>query len=376
MDAKEVAQNLDLIFNKGLASDWDNCGLLVDPGIKEVRTIMICIDVCKDVLDQAIKNQVDLLICHHPFIFEPVKSIVNTSIMGAKIIQVIKNDIGIYCAHTNYDLMAGGLADHIMERLGVTTSTPLLPIHKKWFKFVVFVPEPHAEKIREVICSHNAGILGNYTCCTFNTRGKGTFMPLSGAKPFIGEKDKLSIVDEVKIESIVNEENLTCLVNAVREAHPYEEAAYDVYKVENSFKDMGFGRVGEFPEKMTLREMDRLIKNVFKIKQYRFITEKNKEIEHKTVKKIAVINGSANSLTSIACKEKIDALIVGEIGYHHAIEIAERGNIVIEIGHLESEKLAIDHMHDKIIKMFQKIGQKINLLKADSGILGWRYSIE
>jgi dinuclear metal center YbgI/SA1388 family protein len=376
MDAKEVAQKLDLIFNKGLASDWDNCGLLVDPGIKEVRTIMTCIDACKDVLEQAIKNQVDLLVCHHPFIFEPVKSIVSTSMMGEKIIQAIKNDIGIYCAHTNYDLMTGGLADYIMERLGVTESKPVMPVFKNWFKFVVFVPEPDAEKIREVICSHHAGIIGNYTCCTFSTRGKGTFMPLSGAKPFIGEEDKLSIVDEVKIESIVDEDNLSCLVNAVREAHPYEEAAYDVYKVENSCKDIGFGRIGELHKEMTFREMDHLLKNVFKIKNLRFITGKNQETENKTFKKIAFINGSANSLTSMVRNEKIDALIVGEIGYHHAIEIAEKGNMVIEIGHLESEKLAIGHMHDKIREMFEEIGKKINLLKADSGILGWRYSIE
>ncbi len=376
MDAKEVSIKLDTLFHKSLASEWDNSGLLVDAGKKEVQRILLCIDVLQDILDTAVEKKVDLILCHHPLIFGPVKNILKDNALGSKIIQAIKNELSIYSAHTNYDLMAGGLSDYIMEKLDITLSKPLMPVGKKWFKYAVFVPVAHAEKIREVICKNNAGIIGNYSCCTFNTRGKGTFMPLSGSKSFIGEEDQLSIVDEIKIESIVDEENLDNLIKAVTDAHPYEEAAYDAYRIETSFHDSGFGRVGDFKKEITFHELDSIIKNVFQIKNFRFMHQKDKKINHMPIKKIAVLNGSASSLISLLKNDKIDAVIVGEIGYHQAIEIVENGKLLIEIGHLESEKLAIDNMHDKISKMFKEFGERINLLKADSGILGWRYSIE
>lgn len=376
MDAKEIAQELDILFHKKTALDWDNCGLLVCPGPKEIRDILVCLDICEAVIDEAIEKKAHLIVSHHPLIFAGFKNLLYTGLAGNNIIRAVKNDISIYCAHTNYDMMEGGLCDKVIQKLGIQDAKPLSPAGKKWFKFVVFVPQAHSEKVREAICQNHGGLLGDYSCCTFNTAGKGTFMPLSGADPFIGEKERLSIVDETKIESIVDEEYLDGLIQAVKEVHPYEEVAYDVYRLENAPDGMGFGRIGTLERAVTFAEMAGMLKDCFHIKNFRFLSGKGKGSEDLKIHKVAFINGSASSLSHAVLQSDADAVVVGETGYHHAVEIAQSGKMLIEIGHYESEKLAIEDMHDTIGKMLADRGFDIGLLKSGSGNLGWRYSVE
>lgn len=100
-------------------------------------------------------------------------------------------------------------------------------------KIVVFVPEPHADAVREAMGKADAGKIGNYTFCTFSTKGIGRFKPETGAHPAIGEVGKLEAVPEEKIEAVCARENLLQIVEAIKKVHPYEEVALDVYPLEN-----------------------------------------------------------------------------------------------------------------------------------------------
>jgi dinuclear metal center YbgI/SA1388 family protein len=376
MDAKGIAEKLDMLFNKETALEWDNCGLLVDSGNKDVKNIVLCIDIFDSVIKDAVSRKSDMIIAHHPIIFRPLKRIIEADPVGAKMIQAIKNGISIYCAHTNYDIMPGGLGDYIVKRLGMHSSIPLELQGREWFKFVVFVPQSYQKEVRDAICRNNAGIIGNYSCCTFSVAGKGTFMPLEGSNPFIGEKEKLSIVDEVRIESIVGARDIDRLIEAVVEAHPYEEVAYDVYRLESPHQGSGLGRVGDLKSLMSFEELGETIKKVFGIKNFRYVCkeEKTKDIK---IKRIALINGSSNSLIDCIRESDADTVLVGEMGHHNATDLAQQGKLVIEIGHFESEMLAIDDMYDKIKDMLEGIGlNNINLSKFDSNLMSWRYYLE
>lgn len=102
----------------------------------------------------------------------------------------------------------------------------------KRIKIVVYVPESHADKIREAMGKAGAGKIGNYTFCTFSTKGEGRFKPEEGASPTIGEVGKLEVVSEIKIETVCDREKLQGVIAAIKENHPYEEVAIDVYPIE------------------------------------------------------------------------------------------------------------------------------------------------
>jgi len=100
----------------------------------------------------------------------------------------------------------------------------------KFYKFVVFVPPSHIEKVRKALCRAGAGKIGkDYDNCTFYSYGTGTFRPLTGAKPFIGKVGKIEKVREAKLETIVAKKDLKKVIAAMKKSHPYEEPAFDIY---------------------------------------------------------------------------------------------------------------------------------------------------
>lgn len=102
---------------------------------------------------------------------------------------------------------------------------------KEYVKIVVFVPESHADEVREALSESGCGCMGNYAFCSFSSKGIGRFRPCEGANPFIGESGKIEEVEEERIETICSRENLDSALAAVKKAHPYEEPAIDIYPV-------------------------------------------------------------------------------------------------------------------------------------------------
>lgn len=103
---------------------------------------------------------------------------------------------------------------------------------KKRYKIVMYIPESHADQLREAIGNAGAGIIGNYSHCTFTIKGTGRFKPLEEANPTIGEVGKLEEVSEDRIETVCEEDKLQAVLKAIRDIHPYEEPATDVYPIE------------------------------------------------------------------------------------------------------------------------------------------------
>lgn len=102
----------------------------------------------------------------------------------------------------------------------------------KRYKIVVYVPEKDADSLREAMGNAGAGIIGNYSHCTFTIKGTGRFKPTEGANPTIGEVGKLEEVAEDRIETVCEEDRLATVLKAIKENHPYEEPATDVYQIE------------------------------------------------------------------------------------------------------------------------------------------------
>lgn len=101
------------------------------------------------------------------------------------------------------------------------------------YKLCFYVPETHTEAVKKAVFSAGAGRIGNYDCCSFQWQGQGQFRPLEGSDPFIGQQGGIEKVAEHRVEMICNEDCLKQSLTALRQAHPYEEPAIDVWKLEN-----------------------------------------------------------------------------------------------------------------------------------------------
>ncbi|MFQ3786747.1 NGG1p interacting factor NIF3 [Halomonas sp. A29] len=100
------------------------------------------------------------------------------------------------------------------------------------YKLAFYVPIEDAEAVKEAVFASGAGRIGDYEACCFETRGTGQFRPLDGANPHIGQVGDLEKVEEVKVELVCEDALIRDAVKALRAAHPYEEPAFDVWKLE------------------------------------------------------------------------------------------------------------------------------------------------
>jgi dinuclear metal center YbgI/SA1388 family protein len=375
MKLKELVKILDREFHKEYALNWDNAGLLTGDLNNEVQKVIISLDVNNFVISEAIKTKADLVFSHHPLILNPIKNIVSDSLQSQVILKAIENKIALYCAHTNYDVMENGLNDYIASLLDMKSITYIIPNNLQWFKFAIYAPSGYEEKIRNAICSAGGGQWGDYSCATFKTNGTGTFKPGSNSEPFIGEKGKLEFVDEVKIECVARSENLKTLLENVLSVHPYEEPAYDIIPMENILIKGGIGRIGKIEHALKLDEFLEFVKIKLDINNFKYIYKDNSSIIDNGIKKIAVVNGSINSITAEISGLDIDCLICGEISYHNAQLISENGILIVELGHAESELFAVNDIFLKMVNISKSNCPGLKLIKSKNIEILWRYMI-
>lgn len=325
----EIIQLFEQFAPKHLAMEGDPIGLQIGTLNKPIHTVMIALDVLEEVVDEAIAKKVDLIIAHHPPLYRPLKQIVTDQAQGRIVEKCLKHDIAIYAAHTNLDIAEGGVNDWLAEALGLQEVDVLVPTYEEALKkLVVYVPETHAAAVREAIGNAGAGHIGNYSHCTFNSRGIGTFLPEEGANPFIGKKGELEEVEEVRVETIFPASLQKKVIAAMLKAHPYEEIAYDVYPLENKGRIWGLGRIGRLHEEMTLGAFAEHVKKALDVPAVRIVGNL-----HNKVKKVAVVGGDGNKYIWQAKMSGADVYVTGDVYYHVAHDAMALGLNIVDPGH-------------------------------------------
>lgn len=344
---------------RSFAYDWDNVGLQVGSYHNTVKKILVTLDVTEAVVNEAIEKDVDLIIAHHPLLFKPLKSI-NTDHFRGRIIQkLIQHDITVYAAHTNLDMASGGVNDMLADLLSLKNRTSLVDIqYEKLYKLAVYVPESHIQAVLDAMASNGAGHIGNYSHCTFQSKGTGTFMPLGEAAPFIGEINQLEHVPELKVEAIVQESILQQVISGVIKAHPYEEVAYDVIPLKNKGEQYGLGRIGTLEESMSLKSFIQYVKKAFNLQHLRVSGNLDKNI-----KRVAVVGGSGEKYIQSALYKKADVYITGDISFHFAQDAIEMGIPVIDAGHY-IEQIMKSGTKNYLEKMLARSSIKVDVMES------------
>ncbi len=334
VDAREIFRVLEEYFPLTLAEEWDNVGLQLGSMNCKVSRVLVALDLDGDVVTAARDGQAELIIIHHPLFFHDIKCINLDTPQGRIIQELLQAGITVYSAHTNLDAASAGLNQYLAEKLGLQKVRPWQQGQvEELYKLVVYVPESHLEVVRSALTSGGAGFIGNYSDCTFRVAGTGTFKPLVGTDPFIGEIGQVEEVAEYRLETVVPAGQLRAVMKAMLAAHPYEEVAYDLYRLSNRGRVFSPGRIGLLPHPARLGEVAREVKQRLNL-EYVLVVGNEDEV----VEKIAVVSGSGASFISQARQEGAQALITGDIKYHEAREAEAMGFNIIDAGHYGTEK--------------------------------------
>ncbi len=323
---------------------YDNAGLTVGDAGMEIYAALLCIDVTEAVVEEARQQGANLIISHHPVIFKPLKQLTAGTGPERIIISAITSKIALYCAHTNMDNISGGVNRKICQKLNLEKTRILSPLPNGLRKLVTFVPTASAEEVRTALFAAGAGSIGAYDSCSFNLEGKGSFRASEGCNPYAGEIGKLHFENETRIETIFPAVWKTRIIKALLKVHPYEEAAYDIFPVENEYEQAGWGMIGELKERVNSLDFLQQIKDIFRCQVIR-----HTRVISKTVKKIAVCGGSGSFLIHRAISSGADMFITGDLKYHQFFDAGDH-IVIIDIGHFESEQFTIEIFYEILKK--------------------------
>lgn len=339
-----IVEYLEAFAPRGLAAGWDNVGLLLGDRACAVERIMTCLTVTPESAGEAIAAHAELIVTHHPILFRPVQRLTRDTPEGRVLLDLIKAGVSVYSPHTAFDNTRGGINDQLAERLELTDVAPLRPaMREKECKIVVFVPEADLARVSDALFAAGAGRIGEYAECSFRLSGTGTFHGSEASNPTVGQKGRREEVSEWRLELICPEERVAPVITAMRQAHSYEEPAFDVYPLKPLPGKLGEGRVGQLTRKLTLAELAAKVKATLQAVQVATVGEVGRPVE-----RIALACGAGGEFIKDAVHSKADVLVTGEARFHDYLSAQAQGLALVLPGHYASERPGVEALAKRL----------------------------
>ena len=346
MKINDIISFLESQAHPSLQEQYDNAGLITGNAAWECTGIICSLDATEEVVKEAIEKKCNLIVAHHPIIFGGLKKINGKNYVEKTVITAIKNDIAVYAVHTNLDNVLHGVSGKMAAMLGLQNVSVLALKDNTLKKLFTFAPVDKAEQVRNAIFTAGGGHIGNYSECSFNAEGTGTFKGGEGTNPYVGETGKLHQEKEIKIEVVIPAYLESRVVAAMKAAHPYEEVAYEIVSLSNTHQGIGSGVIGELPAALDETQFLTRLKEVFGVPVIRHTA-----LSGKPVKKIALCGGAGSFLISKALAAGADAYITGDLKYHEFFDANSR-ILLADIGHYESEQFTINLLQEILEQKF------------------------
>ncbi len=332
MIIQDVINHLETLAPLTYAEDFDNVGLLVGDKNEKLTGVLVTLDTLEKVVDEAIEKNCNLIVSFHPIIFKGLKKITGKTYVERVVLKAIKHNIAIYAIHTALDNALQGVNDMICNTIGLINKQILIPQSATIKKLTTYVPKSEAEVLRTALFNAGAGNIGNYSNCSFNTDGMGTYQGNEASNPSLGEKGKTHQEEETQISVIFAKHLESKVIKALINTHSYEEVAYEVVTIENKNQNIGMGMIGEFENEMTEEDFLSHLKTTMQtecVRHSRFL--------NKSIKKIAVLGGSGSFAINAAKAAGADAFVTADLKYHDFFT-AENSILLADVGHYESEQ--------------------------------------
>ncbi len=336
----EIIKHLESFAPLSLQESYDNAGLITGNKNWLCSGLICTLDATEDVILEAKAKNCNLIVAHHPIVFKGLKKFNGNNYVEKAIITALKNDIAIYAIHTNLDNVVNGVSGRMAHLLGLKNISVLSPQKNSLKKLTVFIPTEKAEHLRNALFQAGAGHIGNYSHCSFNSEGVGTFRANEDATPYIGNVGETHFEKETKLEIIFPFYLESLIVHEMKAAHPYEEVAYDIVSLDNEQKQVGSGVIGEYDMQMDEMSFLKLLKEKFNLQIIR-----HTRLLGKPVNKIALCGGAGSFLIGNALAKEADFFISSDIKYHEFFDANDR-MVIADIGHFESEQFTIDQLYE------------------------------
>lgn len=363
----DIVQLVDRFAPPSLAMEGDPVGLQIGNRNHQVERIMVALDAYPDVIHEALTSGVDLLVTHHALMYRPLKRIDTSTARGQALAVALAHDLAVYTAHTNLDITDGGVNDVLADLLGLRDVTILdLQSNEPLRKLVVFVPVEAHEHVMQAICDAGAGHIGRYSHCTFNVGGMGTFLPHLGTSPTVGVVGRLERTEEVRMETIVPVSCMAQVVAAMQKAHPYEEAAYDIYPLDLWGKPFGIGRVGNLPERLPLTAFAEGVKQRLGLAHVRFGGSPTA-----LVQRVAVLGGAGGKWVQKALEMGADVMVTSDVDHHTVAEASQDGLAVVDATHAALERPALHALAEYISSRTHGSGISVSVCSVQEDPFTW-----
>lgn len=346
MRVSEISSFLESLYPPSLQEDYDNCGLITGSPEQEVTGVLLTLDITPEVFAEAKSSGCNMIVSHHPMVFRGLKKITGGDPVQDNVIMAIREGIAVFALHTSLDNALEGLNKFLAGKFGLKKVRILQPRSAFLQKLVTYCPEDHAGEVREALFGAGAGHIGNYDQCSYNIAGEGTFRANELADPFVGEKNKLHVEKEIRIEVVMPGYLRETIISALFAVHPYEEVAYDVYSLANEFSAAGSGIIGDLEDPVSEKDFLSRIKEVTGIPVVR-----HSRLLGKDISKVAICTGSGAFLLSRARTSRADIFLTGDLKYHDFFEAGEK-MLIADIGHYESEYHVKELLFEVLTKKF------------------------
>lgn len=361
----EIVAVLEELAPPALAEAGDRIGLQFGRPEQVVERVLVCLDVTPAVVDEAVRAGAQMLVSHHPPIWQPFTSLREDRPAQALAADLIRKGLGVYVLHTNWDKAPAGVNACLARALGLEQVESLREAEAELFyKLVTFVPEGYEDVVRDALAAAGAGVIGAYSHCSFQIPGTGTFKPLEGATPFIGTKGELERVNELRLEMILPRKNLNRVLRALRQAHPYEEIAYDVYPLANRQAGAGLGAVGNLAGAAKLADLVERVKAALGVPHVRLLGD-----PERPVKRVAVCGGSGGDFVALARRRQAELLVTGDVKYHQALEALALDLAVIDAGHWATERVSLPFLAEHLQNALPDLEVLVSAVEREP----WRY---
>ncbi len=344
MKINQIIAVLEEMAPLSYAEDFDNVGLLVGNQETEATGVLICHDALENVIDEAVRENCNLVVCFHPILFSGLKKITGKNYVERAVIKAIKNDIAIFAVHTALDNHQEGVNKIFCSILGLTDTKILIPKQNFIKKLVTYTVPENAEKVRNAMFKAGAGKIGNYEDCSFNSEGFSTYKGNENSNPTIGNQLELTQTNEIKIEVTFEKHFESSILKALFSNHIYEEVAYEIYDLQNSHQNIGLGMIGTLEKPMDEKDFLLFVKDKIQADGIRHTVFLNKKIQ-----KVAVLGGSGSFAIKEAIRAGADAFLTADLKYHQFYE-AENQLLLADVGHFESERYTKNYILDYLTK--------------------------
>jgi dinuclear metal center YbgI/SA1388 family protein len=359
MKIKEVLSHLEHRFPLDYQEDFDNCGVQCGDVQREITGVLVCFDMSDETIDEAIALNANLVISHHPLMLKKgIRKIEPTNRVGRILCKALEHKMVLYSMHTNLDSAPGGVNDLFAQKLGLQNVSVLSPLDGGLCKIAFFVPQSHQGIVQDALFAAGCGKLGKYEKCAYQLEGHGCFMPTKAADPFIGQPGRMEFVEETRVEMVFPAARQRKVIEALYASHPYEEPAFDIYKLENPSRTAGLGRVGNLPQPVDAERFLKSLKSTFGVAAIRYYGNIDQP-----VRRVALCGGGGSSFIADALAAGADIYVSGDIKYHD-FHTADKRMIIADIGHLESEQFMKEIIVNELKENFTNFAVSFTQVEA------------